>query len=138
VHNKKAKEVVITILGIHQFLLSNIQPTEKISIAARAEYYRPKSIIIVPGTPNGFQTYGYSLNLDFTIAENVLWRIEGRGFSSKDQIFTMKTDKRAMNNYFVTTALAFHFKMSDKDKTVQHFLDLIKKSRKENLKSTSV
>jgi hypothetical protein len=39
---------------------------------------------------------------------NVVWRIEGRGFTSKDKIFTLN-DKPSSQNYFLTTALAISF-----------------------------
>lgn len=90
-------------------LIFKYSASEKISVAARAEYYADQNqVIIVTGTPNGFQTFGYSVNLDFVVAENVLWRIEGRGLSSKDQVFTMN-DRSRNENYFVTTALAISF-----------------------------
>jgi hypothetical protein len=90
-------------------LIAKYSPTEKISIAARGEYYRDANgVIIATNTPNGFQTYGYSLNLDYTILNNIVWRIEGRGFTSKDEIFTL--DKQpTTQNYFVTTSLAVSF-----------------------------
>lgn len=84
-------------------------PNEKLNIAARAEYYRDKAgVIISTGTPNGFQTFGYSLNLDYNILDNAVWRIEGRCFSSKDEIFVL--DKLPnKQNYFVTTSLSISF-----------------------------
>jgi len=84
-------------------------PTEMISIAARGEYYSDaKGVIINTGSLNGFQTYGYSLNLDFQLMNNVVWRIEGRGFASKDKIFTLN-DNPSYQNYFLATALAISF-----------------------------
>lgn len=90
-------------------LIMKYAPTEKISIAARGEYYSDANgVIISTGTINGFQTYGYSLNLDYQIMNNVVWRIEGRGFTSKDKIFTLN-DNPSSQNYFLTTALAISF-----------------------------
>lgn len=84
-------------------------PTEKIIIAARGEYYSDANgVIINTGTINGFQTYGYSLNLDYQIMNNTVWRIEGRGFTSKDRIFTLN-NRASTQNYFVTTSLAIQF-----------------------------
>jgi len=90
-------------------LIIQYKPTDKISIAARGEYYNDANeVIISTGTINGFQTYGYSLNLDYNIANNFVWRIEGRGLTSKDKIFIL--DKQpSTNNYFVTTSLAISF-----------------------------
>ena len=90
-------------------LIVKYSPSEKISIAARGEYYSDANgVIISTGTINGFQTYGYSLNLDYQIMNNVVWRIEGRGFTSKDKIFTLN-DNPSSQNYFLTTALAISF-----------------------------
>lgn len=82
---------------------------EQWSLAARYEFYSdPNQVIIATNTNNGFQTYGYSLNLDCNISPNVLWRIEGRGFSSKDAIFRLD-NKPSDQNFFVTTSLAIAF-----------------------------
>jgi hypothetical protein len=90
-------------------LIVKYAPTEKISIAARGEYYSDANgVIISTGTLNGFQTYGYSLNLDYQILNNVVWRIEGRGLTSKDKIFTLNGNP-STQNYFLTTALAISF-----------------------------
>lgn len=90
-------------------LILKYAPAEKISLAARGEYYSDvNGVIIATGTPNGFQTYGYSLNFDYQIFENVVWRIEGRGFASKDKIFTLNSNP-STQNYFFTTALAISF-----------------------------
>lgn len=90
-------------------MLLKLAPNSKQSITARAEYYNDKNgVIIGTGTPNGFKTFGYSLNYDYLIRDNVMWRIEGRGFSSKDQIF-MLNDKPDNNNFFFTTSLAVSF-----------------------------
>lgn len=90
-------------------LILKYTPSEKISIGARGEFYNDvNGVIINSGTINGFQTYGYSLNLDYNIRNNVVWRMEGRGFTSKDKIFTLKNDPSAQN-YFLTTALAISF-----------------------------
>jgi hypothetical protein len=90
-------------------LIAKYTPTKKISIATRGEYYSDANgVIIATGTLNGFKTYGYSLNLDYNIVDNVVWRIEGRGFTSKDEIFTLD-NKPSNQNYFITTALAISF-----------------------------
>jgi len=90
-------------------LIMQYKPTSKVRIAARAEYYTDeKGVIIATGTQNGFQTMGYSLNLDYAVSDNVLWRIEGRGLNSKDEIFTMD-NKPSKQNYFFTTSIAISF-----------------------------
>lgn len=86
-------------------LVARFAATDKFRIAARAEYYQDKNgVIIVTGTPNGFQTFGYSLNFDYAIIDNFLWRVEGRVFDSKDKIFADKNQ-----NFYLTSALCFSF-----------------------------
>ena len=87
-------------------LVMKYSPKAKHNIAARVEYYNDKNgVIINPGTPNGFQTFGYSINYDYLIRENIMWRFEARGLNSKDKTFTMKGQPNN-NNFFMTTALA--------------------------------
>jgi len=91
-------------VAILKYSLSN-----KINVAFRGEYYSDKNqVIIATGTPNGFQTWGYSVNFDYNIADNLMWRIEGRGLNNKDQSF-VSDHKPSSQNYFMTTALAFSF-----------------------------
>lgn len=86
-----------------------ISPSEKTAIGIRGEYYSDaKGTIIATGTPNGFQTWGYSINFDYNINKYFIWRIEGRGFTSKDQIF-MLNNAPSNHNFFVTTSLAVSF-----------------------------
>lgn len=90
-------------------LILKANPTDRFSITARGEYYQDaKGVIIATGTSNNFQTFGYSLNADYTIHNNVLWRVEARGFSSKDKIFELN-NKPSNKNYFLTTSIAVSF-----------------------------
>lgn len=85
------------------------QISEKLTIAGRAEYYSdPGGVIISSGTPNGFKTMGASLNLDVQLAENMVWRIEGRVLKSHDQVFK-KENQAVANNTFFTTSFAISF-----------------------------
>ncbi|MCS7028952.1 MAG: porin [Bacteroidia bacterium] len=79
------------------------------SIAARVEYYfDDKQVTIFTHTPNGFQTFGYSLNFDYSLYKNTIFRIEARSFYSKDAIFLLRT-KPTHTYYFMTTSLAVSF-----------------------------
>jgi hypothetical protein len=79
------------------------------TIAGRVEHYNDKNgVIIATGTPNGFQTTGYSLNIDHSPAKNVLVRMELRNLSSKDKIFS-KPSGNTDNNTFVTGSVAVSF-----------------------------
>lgn len=83
--------------------------SERLSVSARGEYFSDVAgVIIAAETTNNFQTLGYSLNLDYQIHNNVLWRIEGRGLTSKDKLFVLN-DTPSNNNYFITTALSISF-----------------------------
>jgi hypothetical protein len=91
-------------------LILRYQCSAKWAIAVRGEFYNDKNgIIIATGTPNGFQTSGYSLNLDYIISDNVMWRIEYRGLNSKDKIFVNDGGDAVNTNTFVTTSLAISF-----------------------------
>ena len=84
-------------------------PSNKVNVAIRGEYYSDKNqVIVATGTPNGFQTWGYSVNFDYVITDNLMWRVEGRGLNNKDQSF-VNDNKPSSQNYFMTTALAFSF-----------------------------
>ncbi len=82
---------------------------EKWAIAGRLEYYNDKNgVIISTGTPNGFQTTGYSINLDYAAAKNVLLRLEARNLSSKDEVF-VKQSKAVKSDASVTGSIAVSF-----------------------------
>ena len=82
----------------------------KWAIAGRVEHYNDKNgAIIATGSPNGFQTTGYSLNLDHSPFKNVLFRMEIRNLSSKDEIFSKRNGSVTNNSPFVTSSLAVSF-----------------------------
>jgi hypothetical protein len=90
-------------------LIVRYLPTSKLRLSARAEYYSDeKQIIVYTGTGNGYQTQGYSLNVDYLPIENVMFRLEARTFKSKDDVFQLN-NKASNMNYFFTTALAIAF-----------------------------
>jgi len=79
------------------------------AVAIRVEYYSDeKGVIIYTGTPNGFKTFGVSLNVDKNFGEHLLWRTEVRTFNSKDNVF-VKEDNQVNNNTAITTSLALTF-----------------------------
>lgn len=92
-------------------LIARFTPGEKLAFSARAEYYSDQGkVIISTGTPNGFQTFGYSVNMDVRVMENVLWRLEARTFNSqRDNIFLDRNQIAVRNNYFVGTSLSIAF-----------------------------
>lgn len=82
---------------------------EKWAVAARIEHYNDKNgVIISTGTPNGFQTTGFSFNIDHTPVKNVLVRLEARSLRSKDKIF-IKNNEIKDDDTFVTGSIAISF-----------------------------
>jgi hypothetical protein len=91
-------------------LIVKYTPVTQLSIAARGEYYNDAhGVIVATGTTNGFKTWGYSANLDYTIFGKAMWRIEVRNLNSKDPVFTDADNKPTHNNLVITTALAIGF-----------------------------
>ena len=83
--------------------------TDKWSFAGRIEYYHDKYGVMIPsGTANGFQTAGYSLNIDLIPAKNILVRLEGKTLRSKDAVF-LKEGNAVRNNTSVIASLAASF-----------------------------
>lgn len=91
-------------------LIAKYSPTEKFSVTARGEYYHDeKGVIISTGSENGFKTFGYSLNADYQILPNFIWRTEIRNLNSKDAIFIRRRGQFNNNILTATTALAISF-----------------------------
>ncbi len=85
-------------------------PTIKTAVAIRAEYFNDKhGVIIASNTFNGFKTWGFSANFDYSLTNNLLWRIEARTLQSKDDIFVASDGFAANNNTFITTSFAASF-----------------------------
>ena len=98
------KNTWYTPVGVFRFT-----PNNKWAIAFRGEYFSDENgAIITTGTPNGFKTFGTSLNVDRTFGEHLLWRTEFRTFNSKDAIF-LKDNTTKRNNSAITTSLALTF-----------------------------
>jgi hypothetical protein len=82
---------------------------DKWAIAGRAEHYNDKyGVIIVTGTPGGFQTTGYSLNVDHSLTNKMKIRLEVRRLNSKDQIFA-KPPGTTNNTTFISSSIAVSF-----------------------------
>lgn len=91
-------------------LILKYAATSKTSIGVRAEYYDDKNgVIIATNTPNGFKTWGFSANVDYSILSNLMWRMELRSLNSKDDIFINNNNKAIGHDIALTTSLAFSF-----------------------------
>lgn len=77
--------------------------------AFRAEYYQDKTGIIIPtGTPNGFETFGFSVTLDYAPVDIILCRLEVRWLNSQDNIFESPVGL-VNNNFIIGTSMTFNF-----------------------------
>lgn len=103
-NNNSTYNVWFSPVIIGQYIINKTWKT-----AIRAEYYQDeKGIIIQASTPNGFKTTGLSLNLDYSPAQNIICRFEGRWLNSQDQIFKTKTAMKD-NNFLMATSIAIRF-----------------------------
>ena len=83
-------------------LLLRYRMTGQWSCTVRGEYLSDRHGILLPtGTANNFQTSGYSLNMDYAPAFNMLFRVEGKMYSSRDAIFVR--DRTLSNNNVILT-----------------------------------
>lgn len=79
-------------------------------LAYRAEaYLDPHEANVGTGTPNGYQVVAASVNYDWHLPHNVLWRNEIRGFHSKDKIYPVGKNNVGYNDGFIATSLALSF-----------------------------
>jgi len=91
-------------------LIARYATTERFSLTARGEYYNDKhGVIVSTGTAQGFQTFGYSLNADYAILPNVLWRTELRNLRNKDAMFLDRSNQLLKNTVTAVTALTVSF-----------------------------
>lgn len=83
----------------------------KCALALRTELYHDENAVII-NTPtlNGFKVMGISLNFDYAVSTNAVWRIEGRLLNSQEGIF-VKGNSRYITgtNAALTTSVAVSF-----------------------------
>ena len=92
-------------------ILAKYHFTPKFSTAGRVEYFDDSKDIMTFGGGQRFQIWGASVNFDYLINKNLMWRLEFRNLQSKDPIF-QKIDQshpNVKNNFFITTMLAAWF-----------------------------
>ena len=83
-------------------LLVRYACSNKVNLVARGEYYHDnRQIIVKTGTDNGFQTAGFSANVDYAITRQLQFRFETKYYTSKDPVF----NNSERNNVSVTTNL---------------------------------
>jgi Putative beta-barrel porin-2, OmpL-like. bbp2 len=95
-----SKNSWFALIGILKYSINN-----KWAVAGRIEHYNDKNgVIISTSTPNGFQTTGVSLNIDCVPVTNVVIRVEGRNFTSRDAIFN-KGNSLTKNNSSIVSSI---------------------------------
>jgi hypothetical protein len=78
--------------------------SSKIKVATRLEYYYdPSGVIIYSGTPHGFQTFAPSINTDIKLSVNMVWRLEGRIFISKDKVYRDGLSLSSKNLFLISS-----------------------------------
>ncbi|RRB00922.1 porin [Larkinella rosea] len=100
-------------------IIARYATSPKSYVAGRVEYYNDSNGVIINTItaehPNGFKTWGYSVNYDYAVLANrsdvsAVWRIEYRIFSSKDAVFSENTSATAhRTNQAITTSMAVRF-----------------------------
>lgn len=85
-------------------LIGRYQLSEKVSTSVRGEYYKDEyQIILVTGTPYGFDGFGASLNLDVALMPQLLWRSEVRMLSANDSVFPSEDGFIDQTGFVVTS-----------------------------------
>lgn len=90
-------------------LFSQLKLTDAIALNARLEHFNDRNQVLVStNTANGFQTIGASFGVDVGIAQWAIWRVEARGFASRDAVFPSGRSLSATNG-FIVASLALMF-----------------------------
>jgi hypothetical protein len=90
-------------------VITQYKYSDKLSMAARAEYYQDKDqVIVTTNTPNGFSTWSVSANLDYKLSNQFAIRTELRKFHSRDAIF-QKENNFDDDSVTATTAVIMSF-----------------------------
>ena len=87
-------------------VIAQYKPTPKLAFAGRVEYYHdPEETMISVQPFYEFFTWGYSLNVDYRILENVLWRTELRSLNSDNAVYVNK-GMPSKSNLMAITSIA--------------------------------
>ncbi len=91
-------------------LIAQYSFTEKFSLVSRVEYFEDdRSVQIIPITDvQGFSAYSSSMGINYKIAENFLFRTEGRVFFSEDEVY-LKEGQSTHNSSMITTNFTVWF-----------------------------
>ena len=91
-------------------LIGRYDVTDKISVSGRVEYFSdPEEVHIAPVTGvSGFSSYSSSLGVNYKVAENILFRTEGRTFFSDRDVYE-RNGEAVKNSNLLTTSITLWF-----------------------------
>lgn len=91
-------------------IIGRYNVTQKLSVTGRLEYLSdPDQVIITPITnTSGFSSYSSSIGLNFSVAENILLRAEGRTFFSDKEVYE-RQGVSVKNSNLITTNITLWF-----------------------------
>ncbi len=97
-------------MWLNPTFLVRVLPNKKWALCARAEYYDDSRGLVFTATPGGekFVTTGTSLNVDYLGIENVMLRVEGKFFSSENNVFVTRNGL-SRTNAILTASIAWWF-----------------------------
>ncbi len=106
---QKVKNSSSSFLWYCPVIIGRLTLNQNFKTSIRVEYYNDSHGVIIPtNTPNGFQTFGTSWNLDYTPIPNVVCRFETRFFNSRDDFF-IKGSKVVANDFYTGLFFALKF-----------------------------
>lgn len=85
--------------------------TKEISLSGRVEYFNDPDNVMI-SSPNGlstFSSYSSGLCFNWQITEHSLFRLEGREFFAKEDVYTDRNNRPVNNNTWLVASLAAWF-----------------------------
>jgi hypothetical protein len=89
-------------------VIARLKATQKWTLAARGELYKDAKGVIISTEIPDFHLIGFSLNADYQVIENVIWRMEARNLKSNGNAFSSNRGLEN-SNFSILTSLAISF-----------------------------
>lgn len=107
--NDQGNEITVTWWQFN--FISRYRFSEKASLSGRIEYFSdPRSAQIVPITPvTGFSSYSTGMCFNYQIADNLMFRMEGRHFFSDQEVYLDQNDQPAHQSTWLISNLTVWF-----------------------------
>jgi len=91
-------------------LILRYRYSDRLQFAGRLEHFNDQQgVIINTGTAHGFQTTGYSINMDYRLNNRMVWRNELRQLNSRDALFMQGDARPTDHSLMAVTALTVQF-----------------------------